>query len=235
MIFSSKLLRVVVVVSILTTSVGFSQSAHGQESSTPSPESSTTVVLNTTDANPATPNPTKNELLTTLKKFGVPADLNSAELKRGSCILRELYLSKDKAMVRLSEDEIKTLNSLSNKDLIFKDGVYISITCQYGYFIKENKVLRIFRASTGRPGMDTKVGEFKIYYQYNGWWESTIYPGSMMYRPKYFYKNMALHGLKSDSSVKPYPASHGCVRVTKSTMDFLWKNLSKNTMIKIYK
>ena len=32
---------------------------------------------------------------------------------------------------------------------------------------------------------------------------------------------MALHGYES---VPPYPASHGCVRVTNAAIDFVWNN-----------
>ncbi|MGC1210903.1 MAG: L,D-transpeptidase [Micromonospora sp.] len=39
-------------------------------------------------------------------------------------------------------------------------------------------------------------------------------------RPKYFEEQgIAIHGY---TSVPPYPASHGCVRVTLPAMDWLW-------------
>jgi lipoprotein-anchoring transpeptidase ErfK/SrfK len=41
-----------------------------------------------------------------------------------------------------------------------------------------------------------------------------------MYRPKYFWRSAAIHGY---ASVPNYAASHGCVRVTNATMDWLWK------------
>jgi len=43
---------------------------------------------------------------------------------------------------------------------------------------------------------------------------------SGMYRPKYFWRGAAVHGYYT---VPNYPASHGCVRVTNHTMDWLWK------------
>lgn len=202
-----------------------SVNSQGQEITTTTPviESSTASVESAPD------------LLVILKRYSIPALNNPAELKRASCILRELFLSKEKSYKKLTQSEVEAANALISKKVDLNDGLYISLVCQYGYHIKGNEVRKFFRVSTGRPGMETKTGVFKVYYQYNGWWESTLYPGSMMYRPKYFYKNMGIHGLQSDSSVKPYPASHGCVRVVKSTMDYLWSNTDKSTLIKIYK
>jgi peptidoglycan hydrolase-like protein with peptidoglycan-binding domain len=41
-----------------------------------------------------------------------------------------------------------------------------------------------------------------------------------LYRPRYFHRDgIAVHGYHS---VPPYPASHGCVRVTEAAMDWLW-------------
>ena len=41
-----------------------------------------------------------------------------------------------------------------------------------------------------------------------------------LYRPRYFHQDgIAVHGYHS---VPPYPASHGCVRVTEAAMDWLW-------------
>lgn len=41
-----------------------------------------------------------------------------------------------------------------------------------------------------------------------------------LYRPRYFHRDgIAVHGYHS---VPPYPASHGCVRVTEAAMDWVW-------------
>jgi hypothetical protein len=49
-----------------------------------------------------------------------------------------------------------------------------------------------------------------------GWWEGDL---GKIYRPKYFVGGVAIHG---SSSVPNYPASHGCVRVTTTAMDWIW-------------
>ena len=42
-----------------------------------------------------------------------------------------------------------------------------------------------------------------------------------MYRPRYFNGGIAVHGY---GSVPPYPASHGCVRVSLAAMDWIWSS-----------
>jgi len=46
-------------------------------------------------------------------------------------------------------------------------------------------------------------------------------PLGVLYRPKYFYEGVAVHGYPS---VPAYPASHGCVRVTDQAIDWLWSS-----------
>jgi len=43
-----------------------------------------------------------------------------------------------------------------------------------------------------------------------------------LYRPRYFTN--AGHAIHGYTSVPPYPASHGCVRVTNAAMDYIWAN-----------
>jgi hypothetical protein len=80
--------------------------------------------------------------------------------------------------------------------------------------VKDRKVLWILDASTGKPSTATKSGHHRIYRQYDG------RRPSGMWRPKYFWRTAAFHGYHS---VPNYAASHGCVRVTDATMDWLWK------------
>lgn len=44
-------------------------------------------------------------------------------------------------------------------------------------------------------------------------------PLGALWRPKYFDGGIAVHGL---SAVPPYPASHGCARVSIAAMDMIW-------------
>lgn len=71
--------------------------------------------------------------------------------------------------------------------------------------------------SEGRTKVaSTPSGEFRITWQVDGEHQS---PLGWLYRPKYFNGGIALHGY---DSVPPYPASHGCVRVSDPAMDWIW-------------
>ena len=64
---------------------------------------------------------------------------------------------------------------------------------------------------------DTPNGRWTVSRQIDGWRESNL---GRLYRPKYFHRDgIAFHGYPS---VPPYPASHGCVRVSLAAMDWLW-------------
>ncbi len=88
----------------------------------------------------------------------------------------------------------------------------------------------VFNTSTGterpyhHPGgyvalADTPPGRHTVYYQFDGWQDGRLGP---MYRPKYFHRDgIAVHGYHS---VPPWPASHGCVRVSLEAMDQIWTN-----------
>jgi peptidoglycan hydrolase-like protein with peptidoglycan-binding domain len=72
----------------------------------------------------------------------------------------------------------------------------------------------------GRMEMaDTPEGRFKVSWVVDG-----VDVGELgaLYRPRYFHNDgIAVHGYHS---VPPYPASHGCVRVTEAAMDWIWSN-----------
>jgi hypothetical protein len=87
----------------------------------------------------------------------------------------------------------------------------------------------VFNTSTGteRPYTwegrsylaDTPVGRFTVSRQVDGWRDGEL---GLLYRPKYFHPDgIAFHGY---SSVPPYPASHGCVRVTFAAIDWMWEH-----------
>ena len=61
------------------------------------------------------------------------------------------------------------------------------------------------------------TGVFHIIRQVDG---LDIGPLGALWRPKYFTPGgIAIHG---DSSVPPYPVSHGCARVSNDAIDFMW-------------
>lgn len=64
----------------------------------------------------------------------------------------------------------------------------------------------------------TPRGRFSIYSRYTSGWQY----GSLgkMWRPAYFKGGYAIHG---STSIPPYPASHGCLRVSTSAMNKLYR------------
>jgi N-acetylmuramoyl-L-alanine amidase len=63
----------------------------------------------------------------------------------------------------------------------------------------------------------TPEGSFSVIRQIDGIDDA---PLGVLYRPKFFTSTgVAVHG---SSSIPPYPASHGCVRVSNAAMDWLW-------------
>jgi N-acetylmuramoyl-L-alanine amidase len=92
--------------------------------------------------------------------------------------------------------------------------VEVDLARQVMLLVKNKTVLWILDVSTGAASTPTKRGWNKIYRTYDGM------RASGMYRPKYFWRSAAIHGYYT---VANYPASHGCIRVTNHTMDWLWR------------
>ncbi|MGI8985143.1 MAG: L,D-transpeptidase family protein [Acidimicrobiales bacterium] len=98
------------------------------------------------------------------------------------------------------------------------------------YAVLDGQVQWVFHTSTGTEQpyahpdgftatADTPPGSHTVYYQVDGWQDGRLGP---MYRPKYFhYDGIAIHGYHA---IPPYPASHGCARVSFDAIDFIWAN-----------
>ena len=64
---------------------------------------------------------------------------------------------------------------------------------------------------------NTPDGRFAVIREFDGYRESHL---GRLYRPKYFHpRGIAFHG---SAFVPPYPASHGCVRLSNAAVDFIW-------------
>lgn len=68
---------------------------------------------------------------------------------------------------------------------------------------------RLYRAVTPR-------GHFAVYAEIDG---LRMSPLGRLWRPKYFYGGIALHG---SLFVPPWPDSHGCVRLSDAAIDMVW-------------
>jgi hypothetical protein len=83
-------------------------------------------------------------------------------------------------------------------------------------------------ATGGTAYANTPVGEFRIERSIVGIRESRL---GIMYDPLYFYGGYAIHG---SDSVPPYPASHGCIRVSRADGSWLVSNIAIGTAFHVY-
>lgn len=65
----------------------------------------------------------------------------------------------------------------------------------------------------------TPTGTYKVYWRYSAGWQSG--PLGPLYRPAYWHGGYAVHG---SGSIPPYPASHGCCRISTAAMDMFWSS-----------
>jgi len=62
----------------------------------------------------------------------------------------------------------------------------------------------------------TPRGKFTVTRAVDGWRKSDL---GLLWRPRYFNGGIAVHGFVS---VPPFPASHGCTRVSIQAMNMIW-------------
>ncbi|CAN5272355.1 hypothetical protein BH20ACT24_BH20ACT24_14950 [soil metagenome] len=74
----------------------------------------------------------------------------------------------------------------------------------------------------------TPTGEYSVERKIEGLRVSAL---GTLYRPAYFVGGYAIHG---SPSVPPYPASHGCVRVTNPVMDLIYERLALGTPVQVH-
>ena len=118
--------------------------------------------------------------------------------------------------------------------------IEIDLTRQVVYYAVSGHIARILDSSTGGgyyfTGSDgstqkaiTPTGHFRVVYKVNHWVTSKL---GTLYRPAYFNNDgYAIHG---EDLVPPYPASHGCVRITVPAMDRLYDKLYPGVSVWIY-
>ena len=104
----------------------------------------------------------------------------------------------------------------------------VNLDTQLVLAVQDGRVVAIINASSGSGRRYqalgttqlayTPRGDFTVVRQVNGMDYSTLGLGPM-FRPKYFRGGWAIHG---SPSVPPYPASHGCVRVSNDAINWIW-------------
>lgn len=83
-------------------------------------------------------------------------------------------------------------------------------------------------SSGGTAYGNTPVGEFVIERRIAGTREADL---GTLYDPLYFHRGWAIHG---SSSVPAYPASHGCVRLTRPDARWLFEQVPNGTPVHLY-
>ncbi|MBU6264496.1 MAG: L,D-transpeptidase family protein [Actinomycetales bacterium] len=207
------------------------------ESAAPSP---TPTISESPTAAPLPP--TREEIQIALNDMKIPVGKIDGKFglrtRQALCIWRELT-GRDVNRNLPSQDEQYAI--VAQEDLTlpkdFVVGLNINKTCQSAVWVKsdDKKWFEITTVSTGRPGLETDTGIFKVQWRVNRWYESIAYPDGWMYRPLFFNKGQAVHGSEFDAWVYPYPASHGCVRMLGAFMDSLWANgFGNGSTVRVY-
>lgn len=93
--------------------------------------------------------------------------------------------------------------------------------------VRNGRTYRTLNTSTGngepylyygrRYYAHTYPGTFSVHSTYRSGWQKG--PLGSLWRPMYFDKGRAIHG---STSIPPYPASHGCCRLSTAAMDLVW-------------
>jgi peptidoglycan hydrolase-like protein with peptidoglycan-binding domain len=117
--------------------------------------------------------------------------------------------------------------------------VEADLTLQVVHMVRDGKVVETLDASSA-SGQNytvdgdvrlavTPQGNFVIQRKIDAWRRSKL---GLLYRPAYFTGGYALHGAYS---VPPFPASHGCIRITTTAMDRWFAKLPVGTAMLVYR
>jgi lipoprotein-anchoring transpeptidase ErfK/SrfK len=117
--------------------------------------------------------------------------------------------------------------------------VEVDLTKQVLYLVKANRITRILPVSSGsgahyftksghRATALTPVGHYVVQRRIVGVRKADL---GTLYDPQYFYKGWAIHG---SGSVPGYPASHGCIRVSRTNGTWLLGQIGVGTHVYVY-
>ena len=119
------------------------------------------------------------------------------------------------------------------------DRVEVDLTKQVLYLVEKGRIERVLPVSSGngkkylqkngrKATALTPTGWYKIERRIEGVREADL---GTLYDPQYFYRGWAIHG---SNSVPSYPASHGCVRVTRADATWLLGKINVGTSVYLY-
>lgn len=117
--------------------------------------------------------------------------------------------------------------------------IEVDLSTQVMYLVEGGALMRILPVSSGSGRTYqltgggtarslTPVGWFKIQRRIRGERKADL---GILYDPMYFYRGWAIHG---SNSVPAYPASHGCVRVTRADAVWLFNRVATGMPVYLY-
>jgi lipoprotein-anchoring transpeptidase ErfK/SrfK len=161
----------------------------------------------------------------------------TARTRQALCAWRETHGLPIGRYTLTSRDATSVLSATSRPSTSRSNGLYVNKTCQILYQVVDHKYRRIVWVSTGKPGYATPSGTGYVWKKWAGWHQSSIYSGAWMYDSIYFRRDrpgIALHGSISNDLVKPYPASHGCVRVWRPQIHYIFQETPIGRKVVVY-
>ncbi|MEO6121453.1 MAG: L,D-transpeptidase family protein, partial [Acidimicrobiales bacterium] len=126
---------------------------------------------------------------------------------------------------QLSPDEVALLARSDRAKPRSTSGYVVEVdkTRQLLIVARDGRAELVFNTSTGNgaryaPGAVavTPEGRFRVQRQIDGLRISEL---GALFRPKYFSGGYAVHG---SPSIPPFPASHGCVRLSNAAINHIW-------------
>ena len=113
------------------------------------------------------------------------------------------------------------------KATITGDGVEIDLDRQVLLVVRGGRVQLVLNTSTGNGEQYTSTagnkaiattpkGTFAVYRAVDGPLTNSL---GQLWRPLFFHRGFAVHG---SPNVPPWPASHGCARLTNAAVDMIW-------------
>lgn len=117
--------------------------------------------------------------------------------------------------------------------------IEVDLSTQVMYLVEGGQLMRVlpissgsgqtYKLKTGGTARSlTPVGWFKIQRRIRGERKADL---GILYDPMYFYRGWAIHG---SNSVPAYPASHGCVRVTRADAIWLFNRVPNGMPVFLY-
>jgi peptidoglycan hydrolase-like protein with peptidoglycan-binding domain len=228
----------------------------------PTTEAPTTTVAPTTSAPPTTAAPTTT---TRPKPAKLQSGSEGAEVKALQQRLHELGYQVQAADGHFGPETHHSVVAFQKVNRLGRDGVVgpitrkalerprvpkprstkagfhveADLTLQVVHMVRDGKVVETLDASSA-SGQNytvdgdvrlavTPQGNFVIQRKIDAWRRSKL---GLLYRPAYFTGGYALHGAYS---VPPFPASHGCIRITTTAMDRWFAKLPVGTPMLVYR